>query len=53
VSADDLERALAAAARDAGRRVTILEVRSQGPDHPLPPAFEEGRYLKALVCAVR
>ena len=52
VGATELERIIAAAARDAGRRVQILEVRSQGPDHPLPPAFEEGRYLKVVICQV-
>jgi 23S rRNA (cytosine1962-C5)-methyltransferase len=46
------ERALAGAARDAGRRVQLLESRSQAPDHPVPPAFPEGRYLKALFCRV-
>lgn len=49
VSAEDLERIVAAAAREAGRRVQVLEVRSQGADHPLPPAFEEGRYLKLIL----
>ncbi len=48
----ELERIIAASAREAGRRVQVLEVRSQGPDHPLPPAFEEGRYLKLLICRV-
>jgi 23S rRNA (cytosine1962-C5)-methyltransferase len=52
VGAAELERVIAAAARDAGRRVTVLEVRGAGPDHPVPPAFEEGRYLKALICRV-
>jgi 23S rRNA (cytosine1962-C5)-methyltransferase len=46
------ERAVAGAARDAGRRVQVLESRSQAPDHPVPPAFPEGRYLKALFCRV-
>ena len=52
VGAEELERVVAAAARDAGRRVQVLEVRSQGPDHPLPPAFDEGRYLKWILCRV-
>ncbi len=52
VGAFELERVVAAAARDAGRRVQVLEVRSQGPDHPLPPAFEEGRYLKWILCRI-
>lgn len=52
VGADELERIVAAASRDAGRRVQVLESRSQGGDHPLPPAFDEGRYLKVLLCRV-
>jgi len=52
VDAEAFERVLAAAARDAGRRVQILVSSSQGPDHPLPPAFPEGRYLKFLLCRV-
>jgi 23S rRNA (cytosine1962-C5)-methyltransferase len=52
VSMEDLERAVAAAARDAGRRVTLFDSRGLGVDHPVPPAFEEGRYLKALFLRV-
>jgi 23S rRNA (cytosine1962-C5)-methyltransferase len=46
------ERLVAAAAQDAGRRVTILETASQGPDHPVPPGFTEGRYLKFMLLGV-
>jgi 23S rRNA (cytosine1962-C5)-methyltransferase len=46
VDAEAFERVLAAAARDAGRRLQLLELAFQGPDHPIPPAFPEGRYLK-------
>ena len=52
VDEEAFERMLAAAAKDAGRRVQLLEVRSQGADHPLPPAFPEGRYLKFVLCRV-
>jgi 23S rRNA (cytosine1962-C5)-methyltransferase len=52
VDEEMFERMLAAAAKDAGRRVQILEVGSQGPDHPVPPAFPEGRYLKFVLCRV-
>lgn len=42
-----------AALRDAGdkarRRLRVLEVRGQPPDHPSPPAFAEGRYLKFVL----
>ena len=34
----------------AGRRLRILEVRGQPADHPSPPGFPEGRYLKFVVC---
>lgn len=46
------ERVIAGASQAAGRRVQILEVASQGPDHPVPPAFPEGRYLKFVLCRV-
>jgi 23S rRNA (cytosine1962-C5)-methyltransferase len=52
VDLESFERMLAAAARDAGRRVQVLEVASQAPDHPVTPAFAEGRYLKFLLCRV-
>jgi 23S rRNA (cytosine1962-C5)-methyltransferase len=35
-----------------GRRVRILEVRGQPPDHPSLPAFPEGRYLKFVLVRV-
>jgi 23S rRNA (cytosine1962-C5)-methyltransferase len=40
------------AARDAGRKVRIIESRSQAPDHPVHPAMPETRYLKCLIAAV-
>lgn len=52
VDAESFERMVAAAAQDAGRRVTIVETASQAPDHPVPPAFPEGRYLKFLLLGV-
>lgn len=45
-------RMLATAASDAGRRVTVLYQGGQGPDHPVPPAFAEGRYLKFVLLGV-
>jgi 23S rRNA (cytosine1962-C5)-methyltransferase len=32
-----------------GRRLRLLELRGQPPDHPTPPAFPEGRYLKFVL----
>jgi 23S rRNA (cytosine1962-C5)-methyltransferase len=52
VDAESFERMIAGAAKDAGRRVQVLSSSSQGPDHPVPPAFPEGRYLKFVLCRV-
>jgi 23S rRNA (cytosine1962-C5)-methyltransferase len=52
VDGEAFERVIAGAAKDAGRRVQLLESSSQGPDHPVPPAFPEGRYLKFVLCRV-
>ena len=43
---------LVSAAEVTGRRLRILEVHGQPADHPCPPAFSEGRYLKFVVMAV-
>jgi 23S rRNA (cytosine1962-C5)-methyltransferase len=40
------------AARDAKRRIRIVESRSQARDHPVHPAMPETRYLKCLILAV-
>jgi 23S rRNA (cytosine1962-C5)-methyltransferase len=48
----EFERVLAAAARQASRDVRIVERQGPGPDHPLPPGFSEGQYLKVLVAYV-
>jgi 23S rRNA (cytosine1962-C5)-methyltransferase len=52
VSATDFERIVAAGAKQAGRNVRIVERTGPGLDHPLPPGFEEGQYLKVLFCHV-
>ncbi|HJZ86342.1 MAG TPA: class I SAM-dependent rRNA methyltransferase [Polyangia bacterium] len=52
VGLEEFERMLAAAALDAGRRIQVLETAAMGPDHPLPAAFAEGRYLKFALCRV-
>ncbi|WP_240481214.1 class I SAM-dependent rRNA methyltransferase [Sandaracinus amylolyticus] len=44
---DELVRVATMGARDAGRDLTLLHMGEQGPDHPVPAAFAEGRYLKA------
>jgi 23S rRNA (cytosine1962-C5)-methyltransferase len=47
-----LTRALATGATRANVQATVLERWFQGADHPVPAAFGEGLYLKALVAAV-
>jgi len=37
---------VAAAGRDAGRELQVLEHGAQGPDHPVHPALPESAYLK-------
>jgi len=48
----DFMRTLAMAAADAGRQITLLALGEQASDHPTPPAFQEGRYLKAAFLRV-
>jgi 23S rRNA (cytosine1962-C5)-methyltransferase len=52
VSAEELQDAIAKAARGAGKHVQILEMGGQAPDHPVHPAIPETRYLKAYFCRV-
>lgn len=48
VGAEDFERIVAAAAKQAERSVKVIERAGAGPDHPVPPGFAEGQYLKVL-----
>jgi 23S rRNA (cytosine1962-C5)-methyltransferase len=52
VSAEDLQDAIAKAARGAGKHLQVLELGGQAPDHPVHPAIPETRYLKAYFCRV-
>ncbi len=52
VSAEELQDAIAKAARGADKHVQILEMGSQAPDHPVHPAIPETRYLKAYFCRI-
>jgi len=52
VSWADLEGAVASAAIDAHRRVTLLERRGAALDHPVLLNLPETEYLKCLVCQV-
>jgi 23S rRNA (cytosine1962-C5)-methyltransferase len=48
----DLEGAVASAAVDTNRRVTLLERRGAAQDHPVLLNLPETEYLKCLVCQV-
>jgi 23S rRNA (cytosine1962-C5)-methyltransferase len=48
----DLEAAVASAASDAHRRVTLLQRRGAAPDHPVVLNLPETEYLKCLICQV-
>jgi 23S rRNA (cytosine1962-C5)-methyltransferase len=52
VGAEDLQEAIAKAARAADKRLQIIEMGGQAPDHPVHPAIPETRYLKAYFCRV-
>ena len=52
VSAEDLQDAIAKAARGADKHLQILQLGGQSPDHPVHPAIPETRYLKAYFCHV-
>jgi 23S rRNA (cytosine1962-C5)-methyltransferase len=52
VSADDLQDAIAKAAKSAQKHLQILQLGGQAPDHPVHPAIPETRYLKAYFCRV-
>jgi 23S rRNA (cytosine1962-C5)-methyltransferase len=52
VSAEELQDAIAKAARGADNHVQILEMGGQAPDHPVHPAIPETRYLKAYFCRI-
>ena len=52
VTWSDLESAVASAAKDAHRRVTLLERRGAAQDHPVVFNLPETEYLKCLICEV-
>jgi 23S rRNA (cytosine1962-C5)-methyltransferase len=52
VSPEELQDAIAKAARSADRHLQILEAGGQAPDHPVHPAIPETRYLKTYFCRV-
>jgi 23S rRNA (cytosine1962-C5)-methyltransferase len=52
VTAEELQDAIAKAARAVDRHLQILELGGQAPDHPVHPAIAETRYLKTYFCRV-
>jgi len=50
VDAPLFQKIIASAALDAGVEAQIIDVLSQGADHPVALNFPEGAYLKGLVC---
>ncbi len=52
VDLTSLTRALSTGAAKAGTEATVLERWFQGFDHPVPAAFAEGLYLKALIARI-
>lgn len=48
VTLDLFLRALARAGAEVGIGTTVVDISGAGPDHPAPPAFGEGRYLKVV-----
>ncbi len=52
VGIEDLVRALALGAREARLSAVVFDRHFQGGDHPVPAAFPEGLYLKAVIARV-
>jgi 23S rRNA (cytosine1962-C5)-methyltransferase len=48
VTLDLFLRTLARAGAEVGIGTTVVDIAGAGPDHPSPPAFAEGRYLKVV-----
>ncbi len=46
------EEIVSSASRQAGKELRILDIRGQGPDHPVLWAMPETRYLKVIVAQV-
>lgn len=49
ITGSDFMRAVASGARESQREVIVLRLLAQPPDHPVPAAFPEGRYLKVVL----
>jgi 23S rRNA (cytosine1962-C5)-methyltransferase len=53
LSREGLVEILTDAARDVGREIELIEVRTQAPDHPILLNVPETEYLKCLVLRMR
>lgn len=49
---DELTRALSLGVRDVGLTAKVFERWFQGPDHPVPAAFNEGWYLSSVIAGI-
>ena len=52
LSPPDFEDILRIASRQSGKRTRVLEIRGQGPDHPVLMSMPETRYLKLMAVQV-
>ena len=52
LAADELLGLIQSAARHTSRFAQVVYSGGQAPDHPMHPAIEETRYLKAFFCRV-
>lgn len=52
LSEEEFIQVVGEAAHDVHRRVRVMEIRGQGPDHPVMPTLPESRYLKCLILSV-
>ncbi len=52
ISSEHFKEILLEAALDARKRLQILQENGHAPDHPVPVAFPEGRYLKFVLSRV-
>lgn len=53
VGLEEMVRIIAQAATEEGREARLLHTGGPGGDHPRPPAFAEGDYLKFVICELR
>ena len=52
ISLELFHKIVAGSALDAGVDARVIEILTQGPDHPVALNFPEGAYLKGLICQI-